>query len=767
MALKRKDEIKNMIALAGQLDITAEQAREMLKDAMITVYAKEHKQPGHKEPVIAARKEGRSTHYKLYQVYQVVNEVTDDEVEMSLEDAQKLSHSARVSGEVEKPLNVSDQDLDWSEEGPYYKAFMSRIRYSSMIRALDGVAAQNNISVDMARQALCDALATAYKKEHSVKGLNDPDVSVRIDEKHGKLDLFQRYKVVEDVEDDELEVDLERAHEIDPNAQIGDTVEELLDEDVSAMDWREASMAKNNFNQNIREASKEAVYKEYIDKKHEMVLGIVEAVRDKYVLVDIGKTIASMPLKQQNPLETYEEGQQLRVVITDVDKKAGRSSQVTVSRADADLVRRLFEKEVPEIYNGTVEIKKIAREAGERTKMAVLSNNPDVEPVGACIGPRGQRVQNVISELHGEKIDIFQYSDDINELVRNALAPAEVQMVIQVDPNENDENGEPLAPGKKNLIVVVDEKQLSLAIGKKGKNARLAVKLTGHKIDIKTKEELIDAGYDYEELEQMAARQHEEALAKAEARRKAESEKKARQEEENRRAAFEAIDSGAEKVEYEEDGFIPEEMQDAVSEKVINDMTMEEADEAAAEAKAEEEPATAETPVEEPAEETAPVEEETPAAEEPVEEEPTEKAEEEEEEIEKPEEAEPAMEKTEVKSAVSHHKHADLEEMAEKNTYVSKFEKLTDTSAGRKNDFKPKHKKRKTDEDNYKVDNKELEKQIKAKLSEKAAANKPLYTEEELAEIEDERRREEEHDLGIDEDIDEEDYDEYYDDEDN
>ena len=721
MALKRNDVVKKMISLAQQLDMSADQAREMLKDTMITEYAREHKKPGHKAPLIAARKDGRSTHYKLYRMYNVVKEARDDEVEKSLADAQKISRYVSAGETVEVPLDLTEQDLDWSEDSPYTRGYMNRIRYASMMRALQGVSEQYNVSLDMAKEALCAALATAYKKDHSVKGMVDPDVSVRIDEKHGKLDLYQRYTVVEDVEDDELEVDLETAHETDPDAKIGDTIEKLVDEDVAAMDWQEANQAKTVFNQKIREAAKEAVYKEYIDKKHEMVLGVVEAVHDRYVLVNLGKTIASMPAKEQSPLETYEEGQQLRVVITDVEK-SGKNSQVTVSRADADLVRRLFEKEVPEIYNGTVEIKKIAREAGERTKMAVLSNNPEVEPVGACIGPRGQRVQNVISELHGEKIDIFQYSDDINDLVRNALAPAEVQMVIRMDDAEEGEEAEK----HKDLIVVVDDKQLSLAIGKKG----------------------------------------EEAMAKAEARHKEESEKKAKREEESRRAAFEAIDQKAEKVEYEEDGFIPEEMQDAVSEKVINDMTMEEEPEETEE-KAEEQAASA---VSEEVKEEETAEGEETAAEnkeetevETTEEEPSA----EDKEIEETE-TEPVMEKTETKPAAGRRKHADLEEMAEKNTYVSKFEKLTDNNAGKKNDFRTKHRRKKSDEDNYKVDNKELEKQIKAKMSSSAAAAKPLYTDEELAEIEAERQAEEDHDLGIDEDIDdEEDYDEYYDDEDN
>lgn len=595
------------------------------------------------------------------------------------------------------------------------------LKYKDMIKALGSIEEEHNISQDIVTDALCEALAKAYKKEAE---LQDIDVFAKVNTKTKTIDLFQNYKVVEEVEDDELEISLADAKELDPNAEIDSIVSRQIE--MPSFSRASATLTRNVMRQKIREAEKVAVYNEYIDQLHEMVLGVVESVKDKFTLVNIGRTTAVMPRFQEIPQERLVEGQQVRVVITNVSKDT-KGSQVTVSRADPMLVRRLFEKEVPEIYNGVVEIKAIARDAGDRTKMAVVSHNPDVDPIGACIGPRGQRVQEIINELKGEKIDIFQWSDDITELVRNALSPAEIEAVLP----GNDE---------RSLVVVVDPDQLSLAIGKRGKNARLAVKLTDRKIDIKTREELEEAGYDYEEMLK-EAEIRKEAYRKEAAQREIERmEAEAKAAEEKRLAQLQALGEKSHdmQVEMEEDGFIPEEMQEAVSEKIITDMAME-----AAEEKPEEE---------QPAEEPVAVQEET------IEETPVEEALDEEESI---VETETESLEGEKKTAVKH-RHADLESMAEKNTYVSKFEKLTDTT--RPKQEKSRKKKRKTDsEDNYKVDNKELERIVKERLA--ATEQKPLYTDEELEEIEAERRREEERELGIDDDYDDE-YDDYYEDED-
>ena len=244
-----------------------------------------------------------------------------------------------------------------------------------------------------------------------------------------------------------------------------------------------AMLAKNVIKQKIREAEKQAVYDEYIDQLGDMITAMVESVEDKFAVVNLGNSLAVMPQSAQIEGERYVEGQMIKVVITEVNRDT-KGAQVLVSRADAMLVRRLFEAEVPEIYDGQVEIKAIAREAGDRTKMAVYSHDPDIDPIGACIGPRGSRVHAVIEELGGEKVDIFEWSDNMIELVHNALAPAKV---IAVFPNE----------WHKGLIVVVEDDQLSLAIGRRGKNARLAVRLTKQRIDIKSVSEMKEAGVDY------------------------------------------------------------------------------------------------------------------------------------------------------------------------------------------------------------------------------------------------------------------------------
>ncbi len=355
------------------------------------------------------------------------------------------------------------------------------MNFKDLLKAMQLIEDDRKISKDIVKEALMEALAKAYRKHVDI-----PDILVRVDinDKTGKITVFQQYLVVSDVEDEELEISLEEAKDENLEIQLG----EYIEHEVSINDLGRAAalLAKNVMKQKIREAEKQAVYDEYIDLLDEMVLGIVESVEEKFILVNLGKTIALMPKGAQIPGERYQEGQKIRVVITECNKDT-KGSQVLVSRADAKLVKRLFEKEVPEIYQGIVEIRGIAREAGERTKMAVYSKNDDIDPRGACIGPRGQRVQEISDELNGEKIDIFEWSENTTELVKNALAPAEV---IAVLPTEE----------KRSLLVVVDNSQLSLAIGKKGKNARLAVKLTNMKIDIKTKEELIEQGADFDKL---------------------------------------------------------------------------------------------------------------------------------------------------------------------------------------------------------------------------------------------------------------------------
>lgn len=578
------------------------------------------------------------------------------------------------------------------------------IKYTQLLNAIRGVEDDKNVPENIVLEALTEAVAKAFKKDSE---LQDIEVKAEINKKSKTIDIYQYYNVVEEVEDDELEISLEDAKKIDSNAALGGQVREK--KEITSMSRAAASLAKNVFRQKIREAEKVAVYNEYIDQKDEMVIGTVESVKDKFTLISLGKTVALLSKSAEIPHEKLTEGQSIRVVITDVQKET-KGSQVLVSRADATLVKRLFEKEVPEIYQGVVEIKSIAREAGERTKMAVLSHNPDVDPIGSCIGPRGSRVQKIIDELHGEKIDIFQWSDDITELVKNALAPAEIISVL-------------LGQDDNSLLVIVSEDQLSLAIGKRGKNARLAVKLTGHKIDIKTRQELEDMGKDYDELlaqaEVMKQKLAEQAKAKDVERQKA----AAKEEEEKRLAAiakFRAENPDA--IVDEDEEYIPEEMMERVNDTIIDEISNQPDEEEHQEAPAEE-------PVVEVVEET--VEEEKPVV----------------------------VEKTAEEKEASR-KHADLEELAKKATYVSHFEKLVDSSKPKNTDSKYKKKKKK-DEEEYKVRNKDLEEQIKKNLL--VADNRPVYSEEELAEIEAQQESEAEKEYDIDYD----EYEEYYDDDEN
>lgn len=595
------------------------------------------------------------------------------------------------------------------------------LNYKNMLKALALVEDEKNISEEVILDALKEAMAKAYKKNAE---LQDIDVVAEINEKKKTIDLYQNYTVVasdDDVEDDELEIGLAEAKAYDANAQVGGIIRRPVE--MTEMSRAAVSIAKNVLRQKIREAEKVSVYNEYIDKKDDMVLGEVESVKDKFVLVNLGKATALMPRSAQIPNERLREGQQIRVVIKEVNKET-KGSQVLVSRADPMLVKRLFEKEVPEIYDGTVEIKAIAREVGDRTKMAVISHNPDVDPIGACIGPKGQRVQRIIEELKGEKIDIFTYSDDLTELVKNALAPASVIAVIP----QNDAH---------NLLVIVEEDQLSLAIGKRGKNARLAVKLINRNIDIKTRRDIEDMGMDYDALiEEAEARREEirrENLRRENQRKIEEAKAKAEERIAEGHRKLEALGG---KAEAEDDDFIPDEMMEGLDDRVYESIDLSTNEEGK-----EEEPVIQEI------EEVSEIEEE-PAVE--VVEEETE------------EDTEEVFEETMEKKPESR-KHANLEEMAANNTYVSRFEKLADTSKP-KQDTKFRKKNRKKDEESpYKVSNKELEKALKDKLAANKAAAKPIYTEEELAEIQAQQEAEEEREYDIDYD----EYEDFYDEDDN
>ena len=367
-------------------------------------------------------------------------------------------------------------------------------KVDTIASALLGIESDRQLTPEIVEEALKEALTKAYRKHIEI-----PDAYVKTEIKDGIIHIYHRRVVVEEVEDDELEISLKEAKKINKDAKLGDMIDEEVD--YTQFDRAAVVLAKNVIKQKIREAEKQIVYEEYCDKVDEMVMGTVETVEPKFVIVNIGKTLAMMKKSQQIPGETYYEGQNLLVVITEVNKET-KGAQVLVSRATPVFVRRLFEREVPEIYQGIIEIKAIAREPGERCKIAVYTHNENIDPIGACIGPRGSRVQMIINELHGEKIDIFEWSDNIADLIKNALSPSEAIAVI---PNENVKDG---------LIVVVPESQLSLAIGKRGKNARLAVKLTNRKIDIKSDAEMEEAGIDYMAISKAMQEEYEAKKAK-------------------------------------------------------------------------------------------------------------------------------------------------------------------------------------------------------------------------------------------------------------
>lgn len=358
----------------------------------------------------------------------------------------------------------------------------------NVVAAIQEIEKDRNVSKEIIVEALIESLEKAYRRE---SGVPDAIVEVKLNPDTEEMKLYRKYMIVEEVEDDELEVEFST---LDEGYEIGEYY--FVEKPIDELGRAAAMLSKNVIKQKIREAEKQAVYDEYIDQLGDMITAVVESVEEKFAVLNLGNSLAVMPKSAQIEGETYREGQMLKVVLTEVNRDT-KGAQVLVSRADAMLVRRLFESEVPEIYDGQVEIKAIAREAGDRTKMAVYSHDPDIDAIGACIGPRGARVHAVIEELAGEKIDIFEWSENMIELVHNALAPAQVMAVF---PNEQN----------KGLVVVVEDDQLSLAIGRRGKNARLAVRLTKQRIDIKSVSEMETAGIDY--IEQM--REYEASLVK-------------------------------------------------------------------------------------------------------------------------------------------------------------------------------------------------------------------------------------------------------------
>ena len=331
--------------------------------------------------------------------------------------------------------------------------------------ALNALCEEKGIEKDVFLEMLKESIAKAYKKNYMVPEAN---VRVEINEKTGKIRLFEIRTVVDDLE----------AHDINPNYQVGDIVE--TEADVDHIGRLAAIQTKQLFRQKIRETEKETLYNEFADKKDDIITGIVDRVEPKFAIINIGKTGAFLGLNQQIPGETLHEGQHVKVYVSDVDRGT-KGTHIVVSRTEPQFVRRLFELEVPEVYDGTVEIKSVSREPGERSKIAVYTAVEGLDPIGSCVGPKGSRVKNVVDELHGEMIDIVEWSSDPVVYISHALSPSDV-LTVSVDEE------------KHSALVIVPDDQLSLAIGKRGQNARLAVRLTGWKIDIKSLSEATELG---------------------------------------------------------------------------------------------------------------------------------------------------------------------------------------------------------------------------------------------------------------------------------
>ena len=346
------------------------------------------------------------------------------------------------------------------------------------IQALELLEAEKGIKKEIVLDALKEALEKSYKKNYAG---SESIIRVEINEKTGKIRLYEIKHVVDDVNDEDYELSLEEAQMINPKYQLGDDVVTEVDPEVFGR--LAAIQTKQLLKQKIREAEKETLYNEYVDKKDDIITGIVDRVEDRFAIINIGRTGALLPLNQQIPGEKIYEGQHLKVYVSDVERNT-KGTHIGVSRTEPGLVKRLFEMEVPEIYDGTVEIKSVSREAGDRSKIAVYTSNENIDPIGACVGPKGSRVRNVVNELNGEMIDIIEWNEDPVVFISHALSPSEV---ICVEINEDAHTA----------LVIVPDNQLSLAIGKKGQNARLAVRLTGWKIDIKSVSEANAEGIVY------------------------------------------------------------------------------------------------------------------------------------------------------------------------------------------------------------------------------------------------------------------------------
>ncbi|PYM38777.1 MAG: transcription termination/antitermination protein NusA [Candidatus Rokuibacteriota bacterium] len=327
-----------------------------------------------------------------------------------------------------------------------------------------------------------DATATLARSPASRKSLGPGDnVRIHIDRKTGEFRVYHRKKVVEEVTDPEIEMTLAEAQALAPEAELGVELELLQDKPLQDLGRIAAQTAKQVILQKVRDAEREGIYSEFIGKEGQILRGVVHRIEKRNVILEIGKAEAILPEREQIPGERYNPGDRIRAYVLEV-RRTAKGPQISLSRTHPGYLARLFETEIPEIQEGIVVVKATAREAGERAKVAVASTKRDVDPIGACVGLRGTRIQVISRELRGEKIDIIEWSHDPATFVARALSPAKVSSVVIAEPSEPD--------GQPSALVIVPDNQLSLAIGKKGQNARLAAKLTGMRIDIKSEAEV-------------------------------------------------------------------------------------------------------------------------------------------------------------------------------------------------------------------------------------------------------------------------------------
>ena len=346
----------------------------------------------------------------------------------------------------------------------------NEINTTELLLAMEEIEKTNGVKKEILQESIENALVSAYKKNYEC---NDENIKVSLDKADGKMHVYQLKEVVKEVEDEKTQISSKDAKEIKKTFKVGDTVQiELFPKEFGRI---AAQSARQMITQKIREESREIIFEEFKDKKNELITGLVQKADGGALVLDLGRIEGIMPKKEQVPTEKYELNDKLKACIIDVKKGLKGSTQIILSRASEEFVRKLFEIEIPEIYEGVIELKSIARDPGLRSKVAVFSPNPNIDPVGSCVGQKGIRIQNIINELNGEKIDVIEWNPDPATFIATALLPAEV-MAVDV----RDDNGENFAQ------VIVPDKQLSLAIGKGAQNVRLAAKLTGYKIDIKS-----------------------------------------------------------------------------------------------------------------------------------------------------------------------------------------------------------------------------------------------------------------------------------------